>query len=99
MIAVPSPGNRAPVSESLERVGLKILVVDPETIAGIEQAMRQHRRMPLAAPKRGASWWRASAQSRRDSSSALECGATADADGRRAQPAGGVWATACVSMS
>ena len=38
VIAVPSPGNRAPV-EALERVGLKVLVVDPETIAGIEQSV------------------------------------------------------------
>lgn len=39
VIAVPSPGNRTQV-EALERVGLKVLVVDPDTVATTEQSIR-----------------------------------------------------------
>jgi iron complex transport system substrate-binding protein len=38
VIAVPSPGNRTSV-EALESVGLRVLVVDPATIAGLRQAV------------------------------------------------------------
>jgi iron complex transport system substrate-binding protein len=38
VIAVPSPGNRTSV-EALESVGLRVLVVDPATVAGVRQAI------------------------------------------------------------
>jgi iron complex transport system substrate-binding protein len=38
VLAVPSPGNRSPV-ESLERLGLKVLVVDPLSIAGVRESL------------------------------------------------------------
>jgi iron complex transport system substrate-binding protein len=38
VIAVPSPANRGPV-EALERIGLKVLVVDPETLDGIRRTI------------------------------------------------------------
>jgi len=38
VIAVPSPANRAPV-QALERVGLRVLVVDPDTVGGTEQSI------------------------------------------------------------
>jgi iron complex transport system substrate-binding protein len=38
ILAVPSPGNRSPV-ESLERLGLKVMVVDPLTIDGIKESL------------------------------------------------------------
>lgn len=37
VIGVPTPGNRSPV-EALERVGLRVLIVDPHTIADIDTA-------------------------------------------------------------
>ncbi|MBI4518039.1 MAG: cobalamin-binding protein [Deltaproteobacteria bacterium] len=38
IVAVPSPGNRAPV-ESLRRLGLKVVVVDPQTVAEILESL------------------------------------------------------------
>jgi iron complex transport system substrate-binding protein len=38
VLAVPSPGNRNPV-ESLQRLGLKVVVVDPQTLAEIKEAI------------------------------------------------------------
>jgi iron complex transport system substrate-binding protein len=38
IIAVPTPGNQAPV-ESLRRLGFKVIIVDPNTIAEIEQSL------------------------------------------------------------
>jgi len=38
VIAIPSPGNRNPV-ESLERLGLRVLTVDPESIAQTKAAI------------------------------------------------------------
>jgi iron complex transport system substrate-binding protein len=38
VIAVPSPGNRNPV-ETLRRLGLKVVVVEPNTIAEIEDSL------------------------------------------------------------
>lgn len=38
IVAVPTPGNQATV-EALERLGLKVVVVDPETVADIEAAL------------------------------------------------------------
>ena len=38
IIAVPSPGNQNPV-EVLQRLGLKVLVVDPNTVAEIETSL------------------------------------------------------------
>jgi iron complex transport system substrate-binding protein len=38
VLAVPSPGNRSPV-ESLERLGFKVVVVDPETLDGIKESI------------------------------------------------------------
>jgi iron complex transport system substrate-binding protein len=39
VIAVPSPGNRAPV-ERLERLGVRVLVVNPERIADVLSSIR-----------------------------------------------------------
>jgi iron complex transport system substrate-binding protein len=39
LIAVPSPANRAPV-EAMQRLGLRVLVVDPESIDGIDESIR-----------------------------------------------------------
>jgi iron complex transport system substrate-binding protein len=50
VIAVPSPANRASV-EALERIGLTVLVVDPETIGGIRQAIE---RIAAAIGRQGA---------------------------------------------
>jgi iron complex transport system substrate-binding protein len=38
ILAVPSPGNRSPV-ESLERLGFKVIVVDPLTLEGIKESL------------------------------------------------------------
>jgi iron complex transport system substrate-binding protein len=38
ILAVPSPGNRSPV-ESLERLGLRVVVVDPQTLDGIKRSL------------------------------------------------------------
>ena len=38
VIGVPTPGNRSPV-ESLERLGLKVLIVDPETVNAIDDSI------------------------------------------------------------
>jgi cobalamin transport system substrate-binding protein len=37
IIAVPSPGNESPV-ETLRRLGMKVLLVDPQTVAEIEES-------------------------------------------------------------
>lgn len=39
IVAVPSPGNRAPV-ETLRRLGLRVVVVNPDSVAQIEEALR-----------------------------------------------------------
>jgi iron complex transport system substrate-binding protein len=38
ILAIPSPGNRSPV-ESLERLGFKVVVVDPLTLDGIRKSL------------------------------------------------------------
>jgi len=38
ILAVPSPGNRSPV-ESLERLGFKVVVVDPLSLDGIKESL------------------------------------------------------------
>jgi iron complex transport system substrate-binding protein len=38
ILAIPSPGNRSPV-ESLERLGFKVVVVDPLTLDGIKESL------------------------------------------------------------